>query len=367
MTFRREAQFLYFDWNRISCSSIFDMDPHFMQKYGCLIALLFLSVNCFSQHIVKGRIVNGTDSKPIPYANIGIINSSVGTLSNEDGTFLISIPIKHRQDTLLFSALGYDRQFIPVLSLFNERDLVISLAEKVIILEQVIVSAKKKKEKSYLLGNRFTNGGFLYADSVSAGAAMALMIENKYPAYHSDLTFPCFVEDINIYIHKNSVDNFKIRVRFLKHDLLTGQPDDDLLAENVIVTSSIRKGWIKVDLRSYHLIVNESFFLVLEWIMDDKDRLALVNQYAAYRKTNPDQVKADSTLVDGKKIGFWSYLNFSPGTRLGVSSLPFSLQNYTCYYRTNSFGEWKRAPVILTARVSVSPLLPNVDGASKSK
>lgn len=321
------------------------------------VSILLLNINCFSQHIIKGRLTSSVDRKPIPYANIGIINSSVGTLSNEDGTFQISIPHKHGQDTILFAALGYGRQSFPVTSLLNEGGLVITLQEKVTTLKQVVVSAKKKKEKSYLLGNRFTSGGFLYADSVSAGAAMALLIENKYPSYHTELTFPITLEEVNMYIDKNSENDFKIRIRFLERDSLSGQPGNDLLIENIIVNSSIKKGWISVDLMPYHLTMNNPFFLVFEWIMEDTDRLALLDQYAHFRKTNPDKVWADSTVVDGKKIGFWSYANFSPGTHLGISAIPFSLQNYTSYYRTNSFGEWKRAPVILTARVSVKPLL----------
>jgi hypothetical protein len=320
-----------------------------------LAVLILLNTHCFSQHIINGKLINHTDSKPIPYANIGIENSPVGTLSNEDGSFQIFVPEKYDGDTILFSALGFKRRHVPVSVLTQALTNEIIMEEEPTILEQVIVSSKKKKIKSYALGNRFTQGGFLYADSISAGAAMALLIDNKYPSYHKDLSYPFTLKKVNIFIDKNSEENFKLRLRFLQRDAISDLPDKDLLKENIIVTSSIKKGWLEFDLLPYRFVASKPFYLVIEWIMEDKDRLALLNEYAEYRKANPAMVTHDSTVVDGKKIGFMSYHHFSPGTHLGVSPNPFSLNNYTCYYRTNSFGEWKRSPVVLTARVEVTP------------
>jgi hypothetical protein len=330
-----------------------------MLKYLLLIATILSGVDSFSQHIMKGRIISKMDLKPLSYANIGIIDSPVGTLSNEDGSFSIRIPDKNLQDTLVFSSLGYSRQLIPVSWLINKSENTIALEENATVLEQVVVLAKKEKGNTYVLGNRYTRGGFLYADSISAGAAMALLIDNKYPSYHSKLSFPFGLEEVKLYVDKNSRGTFKIRIRFLQRDSLSGQPGRDLLAEDIIITSSARRGWIDADLRPYHFVATEPFYLMAEWIMEDKDRLALLNEYAAYQKANPNKVTSDSTVVDGKKIGFFSYYDFSPGTHFGISPLPFSLQHYICYYRTNSFGAWQRAPVILTAKVSVVPVQEN--------
>lgn len=324
-------------------------------RYPALFLMLSFSISAsFSQRVIKGKILNHTTKVPIAYVNIGIPGSPVGSLSNEDGTFSISIPGKNNSDTLIFSALGFVQRSMPLPALLRSNDVVVTLKEKTVILETVVVTAKKEKKETFSLGNRYTKGGFLYADSVSAGAAMALLIDNKYPSFYSKLSYPLHLEEVSFYIDKNSLSDFKIRVRILAYDSSSGLPAEDLLNESVVITSSEKKGWLKVDLRPYHLLVQQRFFLVLEWILEDNDRLSLVNQYFMYRKNNPDKVRRDSTIVNGKKIGFWTYNNFSPGTRLGVSPIPFSLQNYICYYKTNSLGEWKRSPVILTARVLVS-------------
>lgn len=327
-----------------------------MKNYIVTLIILQLSLTCFSQQVIFGKIESNADQKAIPYANIGIMNSPVGTLSNEDGTFTLSIPEKYLTDTVIVSALGFERTYIPVQHLIQNHRYIIRLPEKITTLQQVIVTAKKVKQKTYSLGNRYTRGGFLYADSISAGAAMGLLIDNKHPSYYKDLTYPFIVKQVRVFIDKNSRQDFKMRIRFIAPDSV-GIPGPDLLAKDIIFSSNTSKGWVDIDVSSHQFVATQPFYLVLEWIMEEKDRLSLLNEYAEYQKQYPERVYRDSTEVGGKKIGFWNYRHFSPGTHLGVSDLQFSLDHYICFYRTHSFGEWKRSPVVLTARVDVMPVI----------
>ena len=304
--------------------------------------------------IVDGKVMDQSTKSPIGYVNIGILNSPIGTISNEDGTFSVSIPAAHGGDSLIFSMLGYERQVIHVQQLIDQGNLRIYLKEKPTTLETLTIEGSQKKSKSYQLGNRYSKGGLIYCDSVAAGSAMALLIENKYPSYNEDLVFPVFAEEARLFINRNTMDSFKIRIRFLSKDEKTGLPGPDFFNQSIVVTSAIRHGWISFDLKPYRIFIRDSsFFLAFEWIMDERDRLNLLNKYYEYRTQNPDMVTADTVIVEGKKVGYRSYYQFQAGTYFGVSPIPFSLQNYTCYYRLNSFGEWMRAPAILTARLLV--------------
>ena len=328
-----------------------------MLKTPFFLVLLLCGTSSLSQHRIDGRILEPATRQPVSYANIGIPNTSVGTLSNENGTFVLLIPERHRSDTLHFSAIGHETKLIPVKSLLNNSVNEIMLPEKITRLKEIVITGRKeKKTRAFELGNKYNKGGFLYADSISAGAAMALLIDNKYPSYHVELKAPYLLEGVSFFVNKNSIENFKIRVRFMARDTVSGEPGSDIFEENIIATSSIKKGWIDVDLKQYRLIARRPFYLVLEWIMEDADRLELLRQYAEFRKANPEKVRADSTVVHGQKIGFWSYYGFDPGTHLGVSPIPFSLQHYTSYHRTHSFAKWQRSPVVLTARVRVTNL-----------
>ena len=93
-------------------------------KYGeCLFSLDSLSRNhsyvdncqplAEKFFTVKGKV---TDDKgiPLPYANIGLYEKNVGTLSDPDGTFEITLPASSTNDSLIFSTVGYETKKIAV-------------------------------------------------------------------------------------------------------------------------------------------------------------------------------------------------------------------------------------------------------------
>lgn len=291
---------------------------------------------------------------PIPYANIGIINSPVGTISNADGTFVISVPEQHLKDSVTFSALGYVRRSLGVSGL-NDQNITIFLGAKTIMLKEVTVSSKTEKAKEFDLGNRYSKGGLNIssAEEATSGASVALLIQNKYPSYYADLHYPVFLENAKVRINDNTTGHFKIRVRLYEMDSLTGKPGDDLLNESIVAESDMRNGWLNFDLSKYNLYVNGPFFIAFEWIMDDKDRQGLKQVYREFEKLHPERVR-DTMMIDGRKVAVRNYEKFLPGTSFGVSLIPFSLHNYQTFSRMNSLGEWKRAPYILTSRVTVS-------------
>ena len=53
------------------------------------------------------------------YTNIGIVNTGIGTISNEDGTFSLQVPEQNSNDTLLFSAIGFRKRHFPIQSIMN--------------------------------------------------------------------------------------------------------------------------------------------------------------------------------------------------------------------------------------------------------
>ncbi len=324
-------------------------------RLTCLAVFYFLTFAASAQLVVSGKIFSRPNNQPGAYANIGIVRTSVGTISNADGSFLIQIPKEHSNDTLIFYSLGLGQRSVPLSSLTDTRNVTIYLKEKPALLETVEVSAKKSKNKKFWFGNRFAKGGSLYADSVAAGSAMALLIENKYPAYHEDLQLPVYLERVRIQIFRNTMGNFKFRIRMCEVDTITGTPGKDILDENIIVESSITKGWLEVDMTPYNIQLNRiHFFLVAEWLMTEQDRLSLLGQYKQYRMDHPERVTVDTSIVDGKKVTFYSWHGLMAGTFLAVSRIPFSLNNYKAFIRENSFGEWKRSPSIPTITIHTS-------------
>src|SRR5687768_8182195 len=116
-----------------------------MMKNVPKLVVLFvfaLPLISFSQSTtIKGVLISLNDKSPIAYANIGILNTPVGTISNDDGTFELSVPEKFKQDEVLFAALGYERRSFRLSELLARQDNVIALTEQITVLHNVTVKS----------------------------------------------------------------------------------------------------------------------------------------------------------------------------------------------------------------------------------
>lgn len=87
---------------------------------------------------ILGTLLDAETGQPIPSGTIHIKGSSWGTVSNQEGQFLIHIPDSMKTSPLVFSHVGYRRQEIPVQS-FTGGNPVISLEPNLISLHEVVV------------------------------------------------------------------------------------------------------------------------------------------------------------------------------------------------------------------------------------
>lgn len=128
-----------------------------MKSYFILASIL-VTIHCFSQeaivkiqgkitqtHVeIRGKVLDRMSMEALPYANISITNSSLGTISNEAGEFEFFVPIDLIHDTLLISYIGYKT--------FKERITGVSevkniyLEESPIVLSEIIVTSEDAKK-----------------------------------------------------------------------------------------------------------------------------------------------------------------------------------------------------------------------------
>jgi hypothetical protein len=324
-----------------------------------LLVLVFttISISGFSQIVLSGEVARADNKSPVAFVNIGILDSDVGSISEEDGSFSITIPEQYRKARLLFSALGYKRISLSVDSARNFGNLIVLLEESIQHLKPVTVIGEQFKRK-YEFGNDDSEGGTVYADTVTAGSAIALLIENKgnidgfrYPRFK----YPALVEKVSVRVAKNTFKEFKIRVRVYSVDSLTGLPGKDLLNKSVVETSRIKKGWLEIDLLKHYIMIDGPFYLGFEWILEKEDRRYLHHQYANWRKRHPELVTVEYSEVEGDRIPYVNYnAYFWAGTSLGMAVSPKYLEQYKCYYRYSSFSKWTRSSSILAGTITLS-------------
>ena len=85
---------------------------------------------------LTGKIIDKKKREPISYASVSLFNKPVGTISNNDGDFLLKIHPDDIYDTLIISCMGYAQ----LITQANE-----ILDEDVILMEPVSVKIKEVK------------------------------------------------------------------------------------------------------------------------------------------------------------------------------------------------------------------------------
>jgi hypothetical protein len=91
-----------------------------MRKFIILLSLLWPLLGAAQDLItITGTVVDASNGSPLPFAQLTITGTTLGTSSNNDGEFLITIPAVHENDTLLFGYLGYEPYLLPVSHLLN--------------------------------------------------------------------------------------------------------------------------------------------------------------------------------------------------------------------------------------------------------
>jgi hypothetical protein len=114
----------------------------FLVVYFAIILTLFLSFNTPSFSSIKGVIVNKETRAPLSFASVSIKNKSEGVIANENGLFEFHVKKELNIDTLIVSMLGYERYFVPILSINNNSIFdTIGLVPTITHLKEIEVSA----------------------------------------------------------------------------------------------------------------------------------------------------------------------------------------------------------------------------------
>lgn len=327
--------------------------------FRTLVALALTALPYFSpaQLVLSGIVLIQETAQPLAYANIGIFHHNVGTLSNPDGTFQLTLPQNLQHDTLQLSALGFEKISLPLATIGDKLNIVVRLKERPVKLDAVVVNAKREKNKTFELGNDSFNGGVLETDTAYAGGSTALLIANEGPDFHDDLEFPLYVSSASLRVLKNNLPTMKFRVKLNEVDPATGTPGADILNTSVIVESDMRKGWLEFDLSSHDIVVSGPFYVTFEQILDVKDRAAIADGYREFMIRHPEKLRIDTVEFDGKKQIRKTMTGSAidlPGTFISIRSSEKYGKGRTCYVRETSFGEWTKVSGIVTATVTLS-------------
>lgn len=89
--------------------------------------------------VFKGKVIDREEKDVLPYSNIFIYRRNIGTVSNNDGEFVLKIPESMKHDTVVVSCLGY-RQYLQPISELTDQSYTIPLQPTSVQLKEVKVT-----------------------------------------------------------------------------------------------------------------------------------------------------------------------------------------------------------------------------------
>jgi len=111
-------------------------------KNIALIILTAIVQNVFSQNSVEGYLTS--NGKPVSFAGIGLLNSTIGTSSQSDGFYSLK-DIPNGKYTIVFSMIGFELEKRIIDLNNNDLKINIELKEASTLLKEVVVSGTMKE------------------------------------------------------------------------------------------------------------------------------------------------------------------------------------------------------------------------------
>ena len=232
-----------------------------MSKYVLFLLVLILNyVSGFGQTELIGQVIDALTEEPIPYVNIGLVDENIGTVSDEQGYFQLEIdPLQYSQSNLRFSMIGFESKTYVLQEYLQKELLIIPLTEESTELEEVVVSTKRTQFETKILGNKTTTK-FIYAAFTTnkLGNEMGFVVRQRKR--------PMILKKFNISLVENDYGLIRFRLNF--YSVKNGLPTSTLLKENIIIETDATSGIVSKDLAPYEIVIDEDFFVSIEWIKD---------------------------------------------------------------------------------------------------
>lgn len=224
------------------------------------IIILFFILNCtaIKGQNIFGVVISEKSKLPVGFVNIGIAGKNIGTVSDFNGKFNLTIDPKFDGDTLLFSCIGYIPFSIKISEFKKSSNKNIFLKEKAYEMKEIVIRAKRFKQRtlgvtshSKLVEAGFKDNLLGYECGILMGVKKSAVLE-RVNINIAQCTYDTIFYRLNIYrVHGKM--NFE---NILTSPIYVSMPKDKV------------KDVISIDLQSQNIVVDGDFLVSLEHIKD---------------------------------------------------------------------------------------------------
>lgn len=247
--------------NLVTVIHTYNISSHQKALFATIIIILFaISSSILNGQTIKGRILAADTKDAIGFVNIGVLNQTIGTVSNEDGDYVLNVSGSDTKDSIRFSMIGYKSQTFSIQKLMDEIEATIFLDPYNYQLDDVVISYKKIKKITLGLPIPEGNLKFSFADYLyTMGTEIGINIDTKHTIK---------LNDININIFSCSFDSVIYRLNIYKY--VSQNEFENILTEPIYISFSKNDftNPIKYDLNKYNIIISGNILIALQLIKD---------------------------------------------------------------------------------------------------
>jgi tetratricopeptide (TPR) repeat protein len=233
-----------------------------MKKLCLLLFSICLSTSLFAQYkvTIEAQMLDKATNKSIPYVNIGFVEKSIGTVSDDKGKFTLTYDedIIGTKDFIQFSTLGYKTLKVrvsEVVKFLTNTDKFYLIPEPLVLDEVFISNEKRSKTRTGNENTSFSIMGY-WKDKEALGGEITTRIKIKNKATR--------LLDLKFNIIENTSDSIKVRVNV--YDYKKNYPAKNILNTNIFHIINIKKGKETIDLQPYNIVVNDDVVIGIELV-----------------------------------------------------------------------------------------------------
>jgi hypothetical protein len=187
--------------------------------------------------VFTGKVIDHTTKKPVVFANVYLVGSSLGTVTNADGEFVLKVPTTELNRKLGISNLGY-KNLIVDLALLKDRENTFRLESAATPLEQVVIRSDDPMDLLRMAYRRIPENynedpemqvGF-YRETVKQNRSYVAVAEAVLDVYKSPYTSLMDYDRVKIFKGRKSEDVKKMDTLMFK---LQGGPKTSFLLDVV--------------------------------------------------------------------------------------------------------------------------------------
>ena len=210
--------------------------------------------------IIEGKITT-TNKNTLAYVNIGVIGTSIGTVSAPDGTFQLYLKEGINEDQIVrFSHLGYQSKDFTIASLrLLQRSILLKPAAIDLQIVEILPDFKENKLIGHkkIKGITSTNLAISSKPNQNLGAAIGRKFRLGKQATQ--------LNQFRFFIGYNDFDRVRFRINIYR--IKNGKPAHVINTQEIFVELlPQQREWITVDLSPYKIITKGKIAVAVDWI-----------------------------------------------------------------------------------------------------